>query len=243
MKNQGHDQDRVIAVIPARRDSKGFPGKNVSLLAGKRLFEHSIETAKQVTLIDLIVVTTNDLEVLEIAKKSGVLAHKRSEEAATDSSRDTLFIKNLLDDNIITDRDIVVLLRPTHPVRKPRTVEEAIKSFQENRSFSSLRSMKISTEIVFKSWYIDSNGLAQPIYDQQKFRGHDLANAPRQELPKTYYQDGYVDIFPVKTVLEFDSITGPKVLPFLVEEFSHDIDSKEDLKVIEAYLENAFNLK
>lgn len=240
MKNQGDNDSRVVAVIPARRDSKGFPKKNVSLLAGKKLFEHSISTAKQLSLVDLIVVTSNDPEVLETTQENGVLAHKRSEEAATDFSRDTLFIKNLLDDNILIERDIVVLLRPTHPLRNPRTVEEAIKSFQENMDFSSLRSMKPSKEIVFKSWFVDSDGQAYPIYNQQKFTGHDLVNAPRQELPRTYYQDGYVDIFPVKTVLEFDSTTGPKVLPFLVEEFSHDIDSIEDLKVIEEYLENGF---
>ncbi|MED5365250.1 MAG: acylneuraminate cytidylyltransferase family protein, partial [Pseudomonadota bacterium] len=37
------DQDRVIAIIPARGGSKGLPGKNIRPIGGKPLIAHSVD--------------------------------------------------------------------------------------------------------------------------------------------------------------------------------------------------------
>ena len=48
------------AFIFARGGSKGLPGKNIRLLAGKPLIHYSIETAKHCPSIDEVFVSTED---------------------------------------------------------------------------------------------------------------------------------------------------------------------------------------
>jgi NDP-sugar pyrophosphorylase family protein len=55
-------------------------------------------------------------------------------------------------------------------------------------------------------------------------------------LPQTFYQDGYVDIFPLQTIFKFNSTSGNRVIPFLIEDFSVDIDTLEDMNQINEYL-------
>ena len=57
---------KVIAAIPARGGSKGLPGKNIRLLAGKPLLAYAIEAAKSTTLIDRVIVTTDHEEIAAI---------------------------------------------------------------------------------------------------------------------------------------------------------------------------------
>ncbi len=62
--------DKKIAVcIPARGGSKGIPRKNVRLLAGKPLITYVIDELKKSSIIDYILITTDDEEIKFIAKK------------------------------------------------------------------------------------------------------------------------------------------------------------------------------
>ena len=61
----------ILAVIPARGGSKGVPGKNKKLLNGKPLIQYSIDAALQSKHISEVLVTTDDTEIIEIAKSLG----------------------------------------------------------------------------------------------------------------------------------------------------------------------------
>lgn len=60
-----------IAIIPARGGSKRIPRKNIKEFHGKPLIAYSIEAAKQSGCFGKIIVSTDDLEIAEIAKKYG----------------------------------------------------------------------------------------------------------------------------------------------------------------------------
>jgi len=64
----------------------------------------------------------------------------------------------------------------------------------------------------------------------KKFK--DAHSIPRQILPKTYWQNGYVDIIKESTISKKKSISGSKVMPFFINENSFDIDYFEELKFI-----------
>ncbi len=59
---------RVIAVIPARGGSKGIPGKNVKMFAGKPLLQHSIEQALRSKYIQRVIVSTDSQDIMKLAK-------------------------------------------------------------------------------------------------------------------------------------------------------------------------------
>jgi pseudaminic acid cytidylyltransferase len=60
-----------IAVIPARGGSKRIPGKNIKLFRGKPMIAWSIEAARASGIFDRIIVSTDNLEIAEIAKQWG----------------------------------------------------------------------------------------------------------------------------------------------------------------------------
>ena len=62
---------KVIAIIPARGGSKSIPHKNIAVLAGKPLIVHAIEAAKQSSLLDAIVVSTDDSKIADMARACG----------------------------------------------------------------------------------------------------------------------------------------------------------------------------
>lgn len=63
--------DGVIAIIPARGGSKRIPRKNIKSFCGKPILSYSIEAAKESGLFDEVMVSTDDVEIAEIAKRYG----------------------------------------------------------------------------------------------------------------------------------------------------------------------------
>lgn len=60
-----------IAVIPARGGSKRIPRKNIKYFSGKPMIAWSIKAAQESKLFDHIIVSTDDEEIAEIARKCG----------------------------------------------------------------------------------------------------------------------------------------------------------------------------
>ena len=57
---------------------------------------------------------------------------------------------------------------------------------------------------------------------------HEAYNAPRQELPITYWQTGYLDIVKTKHI-KSGSMMGNNIYPYILEDNCLDIDNVEDL--------------
>jgi len=74
------------AFIPARKGSKGVPCKNKKIFAGKPLVQWSIEQAKETKLFDNIFVSSDDDDILQIAKDCNVVPVERLKELASDTA-------------------------------------------------------------------------------------------------------------------------------------------------------------
>ena len=80
------DGKRVLAVIPARQGSKGLPGKNTRMLAGKPLLGWTIAAAQNSQLIDRLVLSTNDSLAMNYARSVDCeVPFSRSEELSSDT--------------------------------------------------------------------------------------------------------------------------------------------------------------
>ena len=233
-------EKKIIGIIPARGGSKSLPRKNLQILMGIPLIAFTIQSALDSKKIDEVYVSSDDSEILDISKKFGAKTIRRPSQISGDLSRDNELLEHAISTELKnTSMDsLIIFLRPSHPIRNPNTIDNAISVFQSSDKFDSLRSMKISNEIPFKMWRINENGVAINVTDNKSINTIDPCNAPRQLLPTTYYQDGYVDVFPISTILNFGNTTGDKVLPFIVNEFSHDIDTFDDLRIINNKLES-----
>src|ERR1043165_1629791 len=106
----------VVAVIPARRGSKGLPLKNLRELGGVPLVVHSIRAALAASHLDAVVVSTEDDEIAKVAAAHGATVVKRPAELATDTAQNNGVVRHVLQSRGNVDR-IVVLLQPTSPLR------------------------------------------------------------------------------------------------------------------------------
>lgn len=116
--------NEAVAFIPARKGSKGLPGKNKRMFHGKPLIQHSIEQAQACKLFDSIVVSSDDDDCLRIAKDYGVIPYYRHEILAKDDTH----IDDVLYDYFVREENhcnYICLLNPTSPLR---SVEDIIKS-------------------------------------------------------------------------------------------------------------------
>lgn len=228
----------ILAIVPARGGSKGIRRKNLAVLAGRPLVYYSIKVALDSELISRVVTSTEDLEIAATARKYGAeVPFMRPDELAGDHSTDfEVFehvLKNLEEGEGYVP-DLVVHLRPTCPIRKSRTIDEGVRVFLQNPQADSLRSVSLATETPYKMWRIGRDGLMRPILGLDG--KNEPFNMPRQQLPLVYWQNGYLDITRYSTIMEKGSMTGPTVVPLIVDERIVDIDYAPSLKEAERIL-------
>src|SRR6056297_3055763 len=85
MPKKADNKIRNLAIIPARGGSKRIPRKNIRDFLGKPIIAYSIETALKSSLFDEVMVSTDDEEIAEVAKKYGAtVPFMRSKKAADD---------------------------------------------------------------------------------------------------------------------------------------------------------------
>ena len=62
-------QIKIVAVVAARKGSKGIPGKNKKLLNGKPLITYILKTLSTISSINRIILSTDDNDIIKISKK------------------------------------------------------------------------------------------------------------------------------------------------------------------------------
>jgi CMP-N,N'-diacetyllegionaminic acid synthase len=227
----------VLALIPARGGSKALPRKNVRLLAGKPLIVHSIDVALVAETVTRVVVSTDDEEIAEISRGAGAdVPFLRPAEFAQDDSPDLDAFRHALEWLAASEGyrpELVVHLRPTHPVRRPERVDEAVRALAADPGADSLRSVSWPTQTPYKMWRIAS-GYLEPLL---RIEGvPDSYSRPRQSLPEVWWQNGYVDVIRPRTILELGSMSGERILPFVIEEPTVEIDYEDALERAEELL-------
>ena len=101
--------------------------------------------------------------------------------------------------------------------------------FLRNKNkISAMRSVSVMSNPSQKTMKIRNNKLCSVINNSFNL---DKYNEPKENFEKTYLPNGYIDIVLTKNI-EIKIFHGKKVLPFIINEFNSDIDSKDDLKYV-----------
>ena len=232
----------ILALIPARGGSKGLPRKNIKSLGGHPLIGYSITAALNAELITRTVVSTDDSEIADIARKYGAeVPFLRPSEYAQDDTLDLPVFQHALEwlsDQEDYQPDVVVQLRPTSPFRSPKMIDEAIQTLLDIPDASSVRGVVPSKQNPFKMWKISPGGKLLPLLETELEEPY---NMPRQELPPTYWQTGHIDVIRAETILN-GSMTGTNVYAYHFDPlFSVDLDNSLDWQMAEARLKSLGN--
>ena len=161
-----NNDKNILALIPARGGSKGVPRKNVRPLAGKPLIAYSIETALSSTLINRVVVSTDDTEIATVARQFGAdVPFMRPAELAQDNSPEWLTwqhaIHTLTTDKNSTPVDVFVCISPTSPLRAVEDVDACIQALIDSNADIVITVKQADRNPHFNMVVLDSKGYAQ----------------------------------------------------------------------------------
>ncbi len=119
----------TVVVIPARGGSKGVPRKNLRRVGGIPLVARAVINASAATLVDRVVVSTDDPEIAAVAREWGAQVIDRPAEFADDTASSESVVAHALDDlgenGVVID--VVVLLQPTSPFIDSSDLDAAIE--------------------------------------------------------------------------------------------------------------------
>ena len=237
-------QKKIIAIIPARSGSQELKNKNIKFLGGHPLLAWSIVLCRKIKLIDYFLVSTDSKKYAKIALKyKSPIPFLRPKKISKKYSTDYELINHALNElsRIKINPEIIVYIRPTTPLRNPRQINEAIKTFMRNKyKVHSLRSVHEMSETAYKSYEISNKKLLKPILKKIKFL--DKVNLPRQNFKKTYVANGIVDIFSTRFIKKNKMLYGSKVIPFVTTPTT-EIDNASDFKYLEYQVKKSKNFK
>ena len=225
------DKPEVLAIIPARGNSKSIPRKNIREFAGHPLIAFSIAAARQAKSVTRVIVSTDDPEIVEVSKRYGAeVPFMRPAEIAKDATLDLPVFEHALRWLAEKEKyspDVVVQLRPTSPIRPTDMVDKAVELLFSQPDADSVRGVVLSSQNPFKMWEINSAGVMHPLVKVKGIR--EPYNVPRQNLPPTYWQTGHIDAIRTRAILEKSSMSGDVVLPLVIDPiYTVDIDTLLD---------------
>tara|TARA_A100001011_G_C14159785_1_gene777732 strand:+ start:33 stop:728 length:696 start_codon:yes stop_codon:yes gene_type:complete len=218
-----------LAIIPARSGSERLPDKNKLNLCGKPLISWTIEAAKRSKYVNKIAVSSDDSEILKIAKESSVEIISRPDELASNTATSIDVIKHSLE--ILDGYEYVILLQPTSPLRNYRHIDESIK-FLKQKNADAIISVCETNHNPLWSNTLDRN------LSMSNFIENEQSNKRSQDLEKFYRLNGAIYICKTKNLLEENTFFIKKnIFAFLMDKKSSiDIDDKLDFEIATIYM-------
>lgn len=220
---------KILAIIPARGGSKGVPRKNIRELAGKPLIAWTIEEAKKSKYIDRLILSSEDDEIIEVAKRYGCeVPFKRPIELAQDDTPGIDPVLHAIEQ--CPGYDYVVLLQPTSPLRTVEDIDGCIEKLLHNDADFCV-SVTEPEKSPYWMYKLEDEKIV-PLLPR------DGIITRRQDLPKCYVLNGAVYVADANVLLKSKSFLTEKTTAYLMgNESSYDIDTLNDFYICEFILE------
>lgn len=221
-------QDKSIAIIPARGGSKRCPNKNLAFFKNKPLVAHTIEQAIDSKIFERIIVTSDNTDILNEAKKYDIEIDFRGNNLSKDKSPLIDVIRNIIKKYEINDNTIIALLLVTGPLREISDIVEAYKLFLSSDKGNSVVSVTANENPVEMNWRLTSGHL-EPYMPQWN-----LKTTRKQDFDTSYrYNDAVI----LDTAKNFQDTTrtlfGNSPIPYIMPpERSINIDYEFQLNLV-----------
>ena len=233
------NEPSIVAIIPARGGSKGIPRKNIRLLNGRPLIYYAIQEAKKSKYLGRLIVSTEDNEIAEAAKKYGAEVVERPVELAQDDTPSILVYQQVigyLKDSENLSPDVIVILQPTSSCRIVADIDGAIEKYL-GVDCDTVVSVCEAEHLPQWMYTLDGDRLSPVIEGGERV-------TIRQDAPKTYRLNGAVYVIHRDVVMVQNRIIGNDTRPFVMPlERSVDIDTCLDFKLAEVLMKDNENSK
>ena len=219
---------KSIAIITARGGSKRIPRKNIKEFLGKPIIAYTIEAAIASNMFDQVMVSTDDDEIAEIAKKYGAMVpFMRSEKTSNDFATTADVLNEVIDEykKLGENFEYMCCLYPTAPFVTPDAIGQAMKILEDNGADTVLPVVKFSFPP--QRGVIMKDGYLIPKYPE-------CMPMRSQDLEPMYHDAGQFYCMKVSSFLEQGKVVMDKTMPYMQDDMNvQDIDTPEDWAIAE----------
>ena len=220
----------ILAIITARKGSKGLACKNFRKIGGVSLTDcvvHKAVELKKRGLIEEIYVSSDSLFLCEQASViTGERYELRCAELSADSVKSIDVVENVLDIFRQKGRSFsdVLIMQPTSPLCSVEDYTEAIVVYQNGKSESLISVCHMDGVNPNGLYFVDKNHVATPLLNTHG------SGTRRQDLPELYLRNGAIFMVNVSYMTTHKRLISAMPLCYVMPaERSINIDSYDDL--------------
>jgi CMP-N,N'-diacetyllegionaminic acid synthase len=233
---------KVLGIIPARGGSKGLPGKNIRNLCGKPLIAWTIEKAKKSRYLDVVMLTTDCLEIAEIARDFGAaVPFLRPESLATDEASSYDVVCHTLayySANEGLEFDYTALMEPTSPLREDDDIDRMLETLHGRADqFDSIISVGEAAQHPSLVKRLVSSSMRPYCPDL-------IQRTRRQDNDPAYFPFGVAYITKTRTLLEENTFYTQRCLGYPIKRYqNYEIDDLYDFLCVEIVMKHEWKLQ
>ncbi|CAB1061335.1 N-acylneuraminate cytidylyltransferase (EC [Olavius sp. associated proteobacterium Delta 1] len=223
--------DKIVAIIPARGESKRIPKKNIKSFAGQPIIAYSIKAALATGLFDRIIVSTDSQEIAQVARNWGAeVPFVRPAELADDYTGTAKVILHALNwlgkhyENVGT----LCCIYPTAPFIQPEAIQKGYELLKV-RGLTSVYSVTTFPAPIFRALKINETGRLEMIWPEN-------LDTRSQDLPEAYHDAGQFYWADAKIYRKIKRFHSDNAMPVVIPRYLvHDIDTPEDWETAEKH--------
>ena len=217
-----------LAIIPARGGSKRIPKKNIKLFLGKPIIAYSIEIAIESNLFDDIIVSTDDIEIANIAKDYGAqVPFFRSEINSSDFATTFDVIEEVINEQLSRNKvyENVCCIYPCAPLMRKEFIVNALEIMKQNNFDTVFPVVQYGNQIQ-RALKLNDNRIEMFYPQFQTTRSQDLENA--------FYDPGQFYWAQTNQLIKSGKLFSNNSGFIIIDEMSvQDIDNEMDWKLAE----------
>lgn len=217
-----------IAIITARGGSKRIPRKNIKNFLGKPILCYSIEAALNSGLFDEVMVSTDDEEIAEIARRAGAkVPFMRSEATSNDFATTDEVLYEVLQEyeKRGEEFDYMACLYPTAPFVTAEKLKKAMERLEESKAAALMPVVAFSFPP--QRGMVERNNRLEYQYPENACRRS-------QDLETIYHDCGLFYLYDVKNYMAQQGQVDDDYIPFVMKETEiQDIDNETDWALAE----------
>ena len=225
---------KILGLIPARGGSKGVPRKNVLEVNGRPLIAWTIDEAKKSKYIDRLILSSEDAEIIETAKRCGCEApFVRPAELSRDETPGIDPVLHAV--GAVEGFDYLVLLQPTSPLRIAGDIDGCIERCIDG-GFDSCVSVKEVGDHPYLMFKLLGGAALEKLHKEKADR--------RQDLPEFYVLNGAVYVSRIGSILDAKDFITPNTAGYVMpEDRSLDIETPHDIELLKLYAAKNIQMK
>ncbi len=220
-----------VAIIPARGGSKRIPHKNIREFCGQPLIAYSILTARESGLFDRILVSTDDADIITVAKRFGAeVPFIRPADLSDDHTATAPVLIHTTDwlEQAGTPAHHACCIYATAPFMTSEDLKEAYELFAESDA-DTVFTIATFNGPIFRSLKRNADGTLEMFWPEHR-------NTRSQDLPEAYHDCGQFYWFHPNRLRVSGTLYATNSQAIMLPRHRvHDIDTPEDWERAELF--------